>query len=104
MALSPGILLELASIRDAIERGVVRYDLGPGDYPYKRDLGARRETRVSVQVVSAGIRGRLATGVLGVHRGVRAGARRAGAVIRGRRLGAVVEAALLSPYYSAVGL
>jgi CelD/BcsL family acetyltransferase involved in cellulose biosynthesis len=37
--ISPGILLQLVSIRDAIEAGLHRYDLGPGDFRYKRDLG-----------------------------------------------------------------
>jgi CelD/BcsL family acetyltransferase involved in cellulose biosynthesis len=41
-AMSPGIVLELASIRDAIESGLARFDLGPGDYRYKRDLGGER--------------------------------------------------------------
>jgi CelD/BcsL family acetyltransferase involved in cellulose biosynthesis len=36
---SPGIILQLASLRDAIERGLRRYDLGPGDFRYKHDLG-----------------------------------------------------------------
>jgi CelD/BcsL family acetyltransferase involved in cellulose biosynthesis len=40
--LSPGVVLELASIRDAIGRGLVRFDLGPGEYRYKRDLGGER--------------------------------------------------------------
>ena len=37
--LGPGIVLELHSIRDAIERGFQRFDLGPGWWRYKEDLG-----------------------------------------------------------------
>lgn len=43
--LSPGISMELASIRDAIERGCERFDLGPGHYRYKTDLGGVPHSR-----------------------------------------------------------
>ncbi|MFN2617714.1 MAG: GNAT family N-acetyltransferase [Thermoleophilaceae bacterium] len=55
--LSPGILLELASIRDAIEGGLQGYDLGPGDFRYKHDLGGSLVERYEVTVTR---RGRLA--------------------------------------------
>ncbi len=37
--ISPGVILELGSVRQAIEQGLRHFDLGPGDYRYKRDLG-----------------------------------------------------------------
>ncbi len=55
--LSPGICLELASIRDAIGLGSRRFDLGPGDWRYKRDLGGVAERRVRVVVPSRSPRG-----------------------------------------------
>jgi CelD/BcsL family acetyltransferase involved in cellulose biosynthesis len=42
---SPGLLLELGSIADAIERGLARFDLGPGYYRYKTDLGGIASAR-----------------------------------------------------------
>ena len=39
--LSPGLVLDLCSIRDSIDRGASTYDLGRGDEPYKYYLGAR---------------------------------------------------------------
>lgn len=41
--LGPGVLLELGSIRDAIARGHARYDLGPGLWRYKTDLGGTED-------------------------------------------------------------
>ena len=76
MALSPGILLELESIRDAIDARLTRYDLGPGDYAYKRELGALPEERQSVRIVIPGVRGRLALGTIELVRGVRGALRR----------------------------
>jgi len=58
-ALSPGILLELESIRDAIERGLAVYDMGPGDYKYKLDLGGVPTTRFGLEATSRSLRGRL---------------------------------------------
>ena len=57
--LGPGVLLELASIRDAIDRGLRRYDLGPGDYRYKRDLGGEAHSRFDVAAASPTPRGAL---------------------------------------------
>jgi len=59
LKLAPGTVLELASIRDAIERGHRLYDLGPGDQPYKASLGAVMEPRADVQAASPSVRGRL---------------------------------------------
>jgi CelD/BcsL family acetyltransferase involved in cellulose biosynthesis len=43
--LGPGLLLELGSIADAIERGLARFDLGPGAYRYKTELGGVESAR-----------------------------------------------------------
>jgi CelD/BcsL family acetyltransferase involved in cellulose biosynthesis len=51
-ALAPGIALELASIRDAIERGGRRHDLGPGAFAYKLELGGAVELRSDVRAAS----------------------------------------------------
>jgi CelD/BcsL family acetyltransferase involved in cellulose biosynthesis len=56
---SPGILLQLVSIRDAIEVGLPRYDLGPGDFRYKRDLGGVLQERHQVAIERRGLRIRL---------------------------------------------
>lgn len=58
-ALAPGIALELTSIRDAIERGHRRHDLGPGAQAYKLELGGTVETRADVQACSPSMRGRV---------------------------------------------
>ena len=42
---APGSCSSSESIRDAIEAGMTRYDLGPGDYQYKREFGALPEER-----------------------------------------------------------
>jgi CelD/BcsL family acetyltransferase involved in cellulose biosynthesis len=89
MSLSPGILLELESIRDALEDGITRYDLGPGDYPYKRELGALPEERHSVRVVIPGMRGRMAVGVITLYRGVHATMQRTAVRFRSSRHGAL---------------
>ena len=88
MALSPGILLELESIRDAIEADITRYDLGPGDYPYKRELGALPEERQSVRIVIPGVRGRVALGTIGLLRGIRGALRRSAVKLETWRHGA----------------
>jgi CelD/BcsL family acetyltransferase involved in cellulose biosynthesis len=54
---SPGIVLELASIRDAIERGLTGFDLGPGEYRYKLDLGGERRDRHRLVASSPSPRG-----------------------------------------------
>jgi hypothetical protein len=55
--LSPGVVLELASIRDAIDRGLERFDFGPGDYRYKRDLGGVETMRFRAVASSRTLRG-----------------------------------------------
>jgi CelD/BcsL family acetyltransferase involved in cellulose biosynthesis len=52
--LSPGIVLELASIRDAMARGLEDFDLGPGEYRYKHELGGVTEDRYGVVASSPG--------------------------------------------------
>ncbi len=76
MSLSPGMLLEFESIRSAIEQGLVRYDLGPGDFSYKRELGAAPAERHSIEAVSAGVRARIASGTDATQRALRYGVRR----------------------------
>jgi CelD/BcsL family acetyltransferase involved in cellulose biosynthesis len=49
-ALSPGLLLELASVRDAIERGLSAFDFGPGTYQYKKELGGVKEERFELSM------------------------------------------------------
>ena len=50
--ISPGILLELTSIRQAIEEGLDTFDLGPGDYRYKHELGGDRTTVLKAEAAS----------------------------------------------------
>ena len=50
--ISPGILLELASIRHSIEEGLDTFDLGPGDYRYKHELGGDRTTVLKAEAAS----------------------------------------------------
>jgi CelD/BcsL family acetyltransferase involved in cellulose biosynthesis len=56
---SPGILLQLASIRDAIDLGLQKYDLGPGDFRYKRDLGGVLLERYQIAIRRQTLRMRL---------------------------------------------
>ena len=58
-ALTPGIALELASIRDAIGQASRRHDLGPGLYPYKLELGGVVELRADVRAASPTAGGRI---------------------------------------------
>jgi CelD/BcsL family acetyltransferase involved in cellulose biosynthesis len=48
--ISPGLVLRLDSIRDAIERGSRRFDLGPGDFAYKGELGAELYGRSRIEL------------------------------------------------------
>jgi CelD/BcsL family acetyltransferase involved in cellulose biosynthesis len=69
LALAPGIALQLVSIRDAIECGARRHDLGPGPQRYKLELGGAPEERVDLLFASPSLRGRTAGAVVGlVHR------------------------------------
>ncbi len=58
--LAPGLLVRLASIRDAIERGVSHFDLGPGDHQFKRDLGGVSSVRMRIEATTPSAIGRLA--------------------------------------------
>lgn len=57
LPLSPGYLLEAASMRDAVERGLRQYDLGPGEYRYKRELGGQESTVHELHAVRPGFHG-----------------------------------------------
>lgn len=57
--LSPGMVLELESLRHAIDHGLTRYDLGPGAYPYKETLGARAEDVFNLQATSSSVSGQV---------------------------------------------
>ena len=57
--LSPGLVVRLATVRDSIDRGVERLDLGPGDFAYKRDFGGEPYTRLKVDVTSRSFAGRV---------------------------------------------
>jgi CelD/BcsL family acetyltransferase involved in cellulose biosynthesis len=68
---SPGLALELASIRDAIERGFTTFDLGPGAYRYKLDLGGEpRDTRRLI-ATSPSLRGAVLVGAYRARRALR---------------------------------
>jgi CelD/BcsL family acetyltransferase involved in cellulose biosynthesis len=56
--LSPGLVVRQASIRDAIERGARRYDLGPGDFLYKREMGGECCDRVRIEAADGSPAGR----------------------------------------------
>lgn len=77
--LGPGVLLELGSIRDAIGRGHRRFDLGPGLWRYKTDLGGREDPLFDGQAFSPSARGRAGRLVTGA-------ARRAYAAMPGREV------------------
>lgn len=49
-ALSPGIVLLARVIRDAVERGVTRFDFLRGEEPYKLGFGARPEDLYRIEV------------------------------------------------------
>lgn len=55
---SPGILLLLEAVRVAIESGLERLDLGPGEYRYKHEFGARPVERYRVVAASPTLPGR----------------------------------------------
>lgn len=78
-AASPGIALELACVRDAIERGHTRYELGPGELAYKRALGAEPEEAWSGTAFAPTPRGALVRAGAGAAQGVYA-------ALPGRRL------------------
>lgn len=57
--LGPGVTLELHSIRDAIERGYRRFDLGIGYWRYKEDLGGLEVLLCSGVAFAPGTKGAL---------------------------------------------
>ena len=57
--ISPGVVIEIASIQDAIRTGQTTYDLGPGDYRYKRELGGEEHRALFVRSTSPTIGGEL---------------------------------------------
>ena len=63
MPLAPGIALLLCAARDAIERGRRTWDLGPGAFPYKAELGGVLADRVDVRAGSPSWRGRAVVGL-----------------------------------------
>jgi CelD/BcsL family acetyltransferase involved in cellulose biosynthesis len=71
---SPGVVLELESIRDAIERGFATFDLGPGDYRYKLDLGGQRRDTHRLVAASPSWRGSALAGAYRVRRALRSSA------------------------------
>ena len=54
---SPGLVLRMHTIADAIDRGKRRYDFGPGDFVHKRELGGRPANRLVVQLTGPGLIG-----------------------------------------------
>ena len=61
--LEPGVALQLHAIRDAIERGRRRSDLGPGGDAHKRRLGGEPDDRVDVRAAGPTARGRVVGGL-----------------------------------------
>ncbi len=76
LPLGPGIALQQLAIREAIEGGRHRFDMGPGIHAYKLRAGGVVDDRVDVLAVSATARGR----AMGALARMRALARR---VVRG---------------------
>ena len=68
---SPGLVLRMHTIADAIARGKRRYDLGPGDSVYKRELGGRPANRLVVQLTGPGLIGAGALTALRIRERVR---------------------------------
>jgi CelD/BcsL family acetyltransferase involved in cellulose biosynthesis len=75
-ALSAGTALNLASVREAIERGRRTLDLGPGAHPFKLEMGAVVDGRVDARAVSRSARGRIVDGAERLERRARGVARR----------------------------
>ena len=76
LPMAPGIALLLSALRDAVEHGRRRWDLGPGAQPYKLELGAVVDDRVDARADSPSPRGRLAGGLERADAQARAVARR----------------------------
>jgi len=56
-ALSPGIVIQLRALENAIEQGMRRLDMGPGAYRYKTDLGGVPFTRYRLTATCGSVRG-----------------------------------------------
>lgn len=56
-ALSPGIVIQLHSLEDAISQGMRWLDMGPGAYRYKTDLGGVAVTRHRLTATCGSVRG-----------------------------------------------
>ncbi len=69
--LSPGIVVEVASIRDAIDRGLRDYDLGPGAFDFKLRLGGVPVRRLWIRGASSSPVGRMAGLAGDVYQGAR---------------------------------
>ena len=84
--LSPGVLLELDAVRTAIDRGLGRFDLGPGYYSYKHELGGVPVARYTFMSASPTPRGTTAWVRHTVHRHLcpRAGRERLRRLVRRR--------------------
>lgn len=62
--LSPGVLLAIAGIRDALDCGLKRFDLGSGHYRYKIELGGVVTDRLAIVASSKSLRAMLIAGSL----------------------------------------
>ena len=69
--LSPGTVMELVSIRDAVERGLRTYDFGPGDFTFKLRLGGKPVERLNVHAASPSLGGRVIGAASGGYRSAR---------------------------------
>lgn len=49
-AVSPGRMIVIEAMRQLVEQGVTRFDMGIGDYPFKRWIGCRSEPLVDLTV------------------------------------------------------
>lgn len=68
---SPGMVLELESIRAAIASGLAGFDLGPGSYRYKLDLGGQQRDTHRLVAASPSLRGSVLAGAYRVRRALR---------------------------------
>lgn len=69
-SLSPGILLAIASIRGAVDRGLKCLDLGSGEYPYKVKLGGVSVDHFDVVASSKSLRSTvIATALVSLRKG-----------------------------------
>ena len=62
--LSPGVLLEIAGIRDALACELKRFDFGPGQYKYKIKIGGTASDRFELVASSKSFRATLVAGSL----------------------------------------